>query len=175
MFLVTDPERSACVFLFPDPRDDGYRGLVEEGVSFEDCDPIWPDGAPCPEQLLGVSPNDPKVFRVFRYEHERRNAGFTPVHFQAVAVFSSWADYVMAGMRNRIRDLGRFSSMLRAFWRRQGMELAKESGIAEITPSIQRRLTRKQLDRYRLSEDEKTCHLFEAFPDDAGGGFMEVN
>jgi hypothetical protein len=52
----------------------------------------WPDGSARPDQCVGVSPEDPKAFRVFKNERDRRNAGYQLVGGTPV-VMHSWADY----------------------------------------------------------------------------------
>jgi|GEM_PF-5622866 len=69
-------------FTFQDPRDKkGFKGQVEEGVSFQ---PLpegandWKDGHERPQVgCLGVSPHDPKQYRLFGSKEECRDEGFS--------------------------------------------------------------------------------------------------
>jgi hypothetical protein len=105
MFLVKDSDMNNLVFTGEDPRKDGYRGEAEAGVTLEyDMEHVhsWPDGAPRPDPCVGVAPDDPKKYKVFKSEAERRQAGYRPVPGMPAAmpaVFGSWSNYA------RLRDL----------------------------------------------------------------------
>ncbi|HYT93680.1 MAG TPA: hypothetical protein VEL76_33485 [Gemmataceae bacterium] len=98
MFLVKDTRHGATylVFTWNDPRKDGYKGNVIEGVSLDyDMEAVhsWPDGEARPEACVGRKPDKPKHYKVFKYRSDRRAAGYQPVAGTAV-VFGSWSDYV---------------------------------------------------------------------------------
>jgi hypothetical protein len=94
MFLMRNHERNHLIFTYTDPRADGFTGDVEAGVTLEEADDVhhWPDGADSPGVCLGVSPDDPKVFKVFKYDRDRRNAGYESVGGTPI-VLHSYADY----------------------------------------------------------------------------------
>jgi len=98
MYLVTDERLGSAylVFTVQDPRQDGYKGDVIDDVRL-DYDELkvhrWDDGQRSPEACVGVAPNDPKHYKVFKSADELLTAGFTPVAGIA-ATFYSWRDYV---------------------------------------------------------------------------------
>ncbi len=98
MFLVTDrrPGAAFLVFTWVDPRKDGCRGNVIEGVSLDynmEAVHNWPDGDDCPEACVGRAVDNPKHYKVFKYSRELMGAGYQPVAGTAV-VFGSWSDYL---------------------------------------------------------------------------------
>jgi hypothetical protein len=98
VYLVEDERHGAHYYLFTveDPRKAGYRGNVIEGVTLDyDMEAVhsWPDGQSRPEVCLGQAPDNPKHFKVFKYNSERQSAGYLPVPGTAVK-FGSWADYL---------------------------------------------------------------------------------
>ena len=97
MFLVQHSRAGATdlVFIWQDPRKDGFTGTVVEGVSLDyDMERVhsWPDGHDCPEAVPGCNPADPTQYKVFKYTHDRTEAGFNPVAGM-VRVFGRWSDY----------------------------------------------------------------------------------
>jgi hypothetical protein len=97
MFLVEDARLGTpfLVFTWRDPRDDGYTGRLNENVILDNDSetvPSWPDGAARPDACLGQAPDDAKHYKVFKYESDRRQAGFHPIA-EPFAVFLSWSDY----------------------------------------------------------------------------------
>jgi hypothetical protein len=101
MFLVKDPDMHNLIFFVEDPRKDGYWGEVEAGVSLEyDMEKVhsWPDGTRRPDPCVGVDPDNPKNYKVFKFEEDRRQAGYRPVPGTPL-VFGSWSEYA------RLRDL----------------------------------------------------------------------
>jgi len=97
MFLVKDERYGVTylVFTWEDPRREGYRGQVAEGVSLDyDMEAVhaWPDGHERPEACVGQAPDNPNHYKVFRYGRDLREAGYQPVRGTAV-VFGSWSEY----------------------------------------------------------------------------------
>ncbi len=96
MYLVKDERYGATylVFTWEDPRREGYRGQVSEGVSLDynlGAD-VWPDGHERPELCVGRAPDNPNHFKVFRYGKDLREQGYQPVPGTAV-VIGSWSEY----------------------------------------------------------------------------------
>ncbi len=84
MFLVKDQRHGATylVFTAADPRKDGYRGEVMEGVSLDyDMEAVysWSDGHARPEACVGQSSENPKHYKVFKYRSELQSAGYQPI------------------------------------------------------------------------------------------------
>ncbi len=103
MFLVEDKPCGNLVFTWEDPRKAGYTGQVVEGVDLDYRMEVvhdWPEGDPRPEPRVGRNPQNPKFFKVFKYNSQRESAGYQPVDGTAV-VFGSWSDY----LRSRHPDL----------------------------------------------------------------------
>jgi hypothetical protein len=98
MFLATDQRLGApyLVFTVIDPRADGYKGELVENVSL-DYDELkvhhWGDGERSPDACVGVAPEDPKHYKVFKYAEQLQAAGYKPVAGTAVTFFR-WLDYV---------------------------------------------------------------------------------
>jgi hypothetical protein len=94
MFLVRDHERGNLVFTHRDPISDGFTGEVKAGVTLDSPQDMndFPDGCSSSEDSVGVSPDDPKAFKVFRDDQDRRKAGYARLWGNA-ANFSSWKDY----------------------------------------------------------------------------------
>ncbi len=98
MFLVKDRRLGLdnYVFTHTDPRTEGYKGDVIEGVTLDyDWNAIvpWADGQPRPNPQLGRDPNDPKHYKVFKFPEELHAAAFEFVHFNTPFVEYSWSDY----------------------------------------------------------------------------------
>ena len=93
MFLAKDHKWNNLVFTHIDPRDHGFTGDVQEDVGLS-RDPdynLWVDGRPAPNSCLGVSPDDPRAYRVFQYEAQLKEAGYHRVYGNVV--FQDWPDY----------------------------------------------------------------------------------
>jgi len=99
MFLVRDPRTNFLVYTREDPRADGYLGAVESGVTLDYPLEVheWPDGAPRPEIVVGVRGPDRKEHRVFRFDEDRRRAGYERIPGTPL-VFLSWTDYALRQM-----------------------------------------------------------------------------
>jgi hypothetical protein len=86
----------ALVFTVEDPRRDGYGGDVQCGVTFdldsEDID-TWRDGQRRPMACVGLNPGDAAHYRFFRSAADREQAGFLPVHGDAITI-ASWSKYL---------------------------------------------------------------------------------
>ncbi len=83
MFLVFVPNdllgiERYCVFTREDPRKDGYKGLVEENVLFEnDGDTAsWPDGEGRPQRCVGRASPNPKQYKVFKYRSDLEQSDY---------------------------------------------------------------------------------------------------
>lgn len=98
MFLVRD-EVPGCVYLVftqTDPREDGYAGEVEEGVTLDDAaDYSWPEGSERPMHLVGRDPARPNHYRVFKFHHELEAAGYEQVAGTAITP-GRWSSYASA-------------------------------------------------------------------------------
>jgi hypothetical protein len=97
VFLVEDKRHGTTylVFTWVDPRKQGYKGNVEDGVSLDyDMEAVhrWPDGEAAPEACVGRAPENPKHYKVFKYSSDRHAAAYQPVAGEAV-VFGTWNDY----------------------------------------------------------------------------------
>src|SRR5262249_10716796 len=96
---VKDSYMNHLVFTVEDPRKDRYRGEVDAGVNLEyDMEHVhsWPDGTRRPAPCVGVAPDNPKKYKVFKSEAERHQARYRPVLGMSAAmpaVFGSWSDY----------------------------------------------------------------------------------
>ncbi|MDB5307597.1 MAG: hypothetical protein JWO38_1799 [Gemmataceae bacterium] len=99
MYLIIDHRLGLrnFVFILTDPRKEGYKGDVDEGVSL-DYDvlaiPTWPDGEQRPEPNLGRDPTNPKRYKVFKFPRELREARFEFVDSKTPVVDYSWQDYL---------------------------------------------------------------------------------
>jgi hypothetical protein len=98
MFLVKDRRLGMdnYVFTHVDPRIDGYKGDLIEGVTLDydiSAISLWPDGQPRPKPQLGRDPKNPKHYKVFKFREELDAAGFEFVHFNTPFVAASWSDY----------------------------------------------------------------------------------
>ncbi len=178
MFLIYDTERSCHVFTQADPRDDGSIGSVQTDVTFEDDgDNDWPDGAPCPERVLGVSISEPKKYKIFKYSKDCKNAGFRILGTHFDSDYVSYAAYFCHWNKATV-TVGQLRGWLHGFWDQHGDRLIRDGGFAGVTPSLKRRLMRTYIDGepptnrnvlrlWRpLKDDEKLFHLLDAFPDD---------
>lgn len=110
MFLVEDQRPGIHNFVFTqlDPRLDGFKGPVIEGVSL-DYDILsitsWPDGRPSPQPQLGRDPANPKHYKVFKYPKELHDLGFEFVHDNSPIVVYSWHEFrKMIPMPNEIAE-----------------------------------------------------------------------
>lgn len=93
MYLVWDDE--IAVFTDSDPRLEGYKGRVEEGVTLETealGDSRWNDGEARPVSILGVLRSDPKRYKVFRDAESPRREGYTVIEGTPCPV-DSWSRY----------------------------------------------------------------------------------
>jgi hypothetical protein len=99
MFLVRDPRYNFLVFTHEDPRTDGYLGAVESDVTLHYPLAVheWPDGARCPEIVVGVRGPNRKEYRVFRFDEDRRHAGYDRVPGTPL-VYHSWTEYALRQM-----------------------------------------------------------------------------
>src|SRR5713226_3047861 len=98
MYRVEDKRYGATyqVFMWNDPRKDGYTGNVEDGVSLVyDMEAVhrWAHGTARPEAVLGRDPKNPKYYKVFKYSRELEAAGFQPVAGKTFP-FGSWSIYL---------------------------------------------------------------------------------
>jgi hypothetical protein len=98
MYLIKDRRlgMDKYVFTHSDPRTEGYKGDVLEGVTLDyDMNAIhlWPDGQRCPSPKLGRDPKNPKHYKVFKFPEELQAAGFEFVYSNTPLVVYSWSDY----------------------------------------------------------------------------------
>lgn len=98
MFLIHDRRLAMDNYVFTqtDPRTDGYKGEVIEGVTLDyDMNAIhhWPDGERRPDPQLGRDPKNPAHYKVFKFENELRAAGFRLIHSSTPFLAYSWSDY----------------------------------------------------------------------------------
>jgi hypothetical protein len=96
MYAVTvEPLNS--IFFVSDRPDPG-PWPVEEGVGLDFSSNIssWPAGEPPPEQVLCVSTEDPKLYKIFKYAHEVGRTGFRPTGRYFGGIFSkgTWERFV---------------------------------------------------------------------------------
>jgi len=104
MFLVEHQQSgfTHLVFLTADPRADGYKGPLTEGVSL-DYDmmeiPRWSEGQPTPNCVVGMSRSDPKKYKVFKYRNELEDAGYDAVAGSACPAHS-WSDYTKSATQS---------------------------------------------------------------------------
>lgn len=80
-YLIIDQPSNTYIFTGTDPRNEGYRGPVQERVALVEEYPeiqSWPEGKP-PGRCVGVSPKNRSEFRVFPSMEDCRSAGFTPL------------------------------------------------------------------------------------------------
>jgi hypothetical protein len=97
MFLVKDEQYGSTylVFTWEDPRKGGFRGEVIDGVTLDyDMEMVhaWVDGDERPDACTGQAPDNPKHFKVFRYNRDLLHEGYWPTPGIAV-VFGSWNQY----------------------------------------------------------------------------------
>ena len=98
MFLVEDKQHISpplLVFTWQNPRRDGYMGDLIEGVTldYDDAVHAWPEGTASPRTCVGRPLENPKHYKVFKYDTERRSAGYEFVP-GSVGVFETWTDYL---------------------------------------------------------------------------------
>jgi hypothetical protein len=79
MFLVKDRRLGMDNYVFTqtDPRTEGYKSDVIEGVTLDyDMNAIhlWPDRQPRPNPQLGRDPKNPKHYKVFKFREELDDA-----------------------------------------------------------------------------------------------------
>lgn len=98
MFLVKRqlPRMILYVFIWGNPRLQGYKGEQDEGVTLDyDMEAVhtWAEGEPDPDACLGQAPDNPKHYKVFKYRKQLADAGYHliphPFHVDA-----SWSKYV---------------------------------------------------------------------------------
>jgi hypothetical protein len=94
MYLVRDQRTGYLVFMHEDPRNDGYSGEVEIDTRLDYPLDVheWPDGVARPEIVVGVRGPDRREYRVFRYDKDRRQAGYKLVPGTPL-VYRTWLDY----------------------------------------------------------------------------------
>jgi hypothetical protein len=70
MYAVTLEPLNSVYFLAERPGDGPWT--VEEGVDLDLASgyDVWHEGSPCPEQVVGVSTSDPKLYKVFKYSRD---------------------------------------------------------------------------------------------------------
>jgi hypothetical protein len=98
MYLIKDRRLGRDYFIFTqeDPRKEGYKGDVVDGVILDyDMNAIhlWPDGEPRPEPRLGRDPTNQRHYKVFKFPHELQAAGFELVDYNTPILAYSWEDY----------------------------------------------------------------------------------
>jgi hypothetical protein len=98
MFLIKEQRLGTDYFVFThtDPRKEGYRGEVIDGVSLDydmNAVHLWPDGEPFPEPQLGRDPTNAKHYKVFKFPHELHASGYEFVHVNTPIVAYSLRDY----------------------------------------------------------------------------------
>jgi hypothetical protein len=84
------------VFTQADPRHDGYKGEVIEGVTLDyNMNEIhfWQEGQSRPEPQIGADPSNSKHYKVFKSPAELQAAGFVLVHTNRPFVAYSWSEY----------------------------------------------------------------------------------
>jgi len=94
MFLVIDNTTRCHVFLENDPRDDGYEGDLQEGVTLETGAATTADEVDSTAQVpcLGRAKQDPSKFQVFSCTKDCRQAGYEPTG-GVYGVFENWEEY----------------------------------------------------------------------------------
>ncbi len=96
-FLVKDTRHGMTnlIFTYEDPKKIGCTLDVDEGVSLDyDMDAVhsWPEGADAPEVCVGQDPDDPKHYKVFKYEKDCQREGYRLIPGTPL-VFGSWRAY----------------------------------------------------------------------------------
>src|SRR5260370_40377438 len=78
MYHFLDPVTSFHLFTYDDPRNDGFPGVVQDGVELEVPEGLndRPAGAPRPQICLGLSFENGKHYRVFRSATACQDAGY---------------------------------------------------------------------------------------------------
>jgi hypothetical protein len=98
MFRV-ETQRSGIkrqIFTWENPRKDGYKGDVEDGVTLDHNEEIYlyPSGSDLPVTCLGRSRSSPKEYKVFKHRRDLDAAGYEYVSAGTPPVLGSWLDYV---------------------------------------------------------------------------------
>lgn len=98
MFLLKDRRLGMdhFVFISTDPRPEGCRGEVTEGVELNyNMNAIheWPYGEPSPRPQLGRDPNNRLHYKVFRSPEELNGSGYEFVNSNSPFVVTSWTAY----------------------------------------------------------------------------------
>jgi hypothetical protein len=90
MYAVTVEPLNSIFFVSDRPEPGPWLSRVEEGVGLDFSFYIysWPDGEPPPEQVVGVSIEDPKHYKIFKYASEVERAGFRPTGKNFGGIFS---------------------------------------------------------------------------------------
>jgi hypothetical protein len=98
MFLVKDRRFGidTDIFLHTDPRNEGYKGDVIEGVELDyDMNAIhrWPQGDRRPEPRLGRDPKNDKRYKVFRSPEDLAAAAYELVNVNTPIIDDTWLNY----------------------------------------------------------------------------------
>jgi hypothetical protein len=109
MFLVAFPiphsAETQLIFCMIDPREAGYAGPVETDTELESpnlCDSSWMMAST--SRVVGLSPDSPKLYRLFKSADECRAAGFRLVGPMPVVAYRWTEAFVTAA--KRLRDSG---------------------------------------------------------------------
>jgi hypothetical protein len=101
MFLVAYPiphsAEAQLIFCMTDPRDAGYVGPVETGTELEApnlCDSSWLMAST--SRVVGLSPDSPKLYRLFKSADECRLAGFRVIGPMPVVAYRWTEAFVTA-------------------------------------------------------------------------------
>ncbi|HMO16422.1 MAG TPA: hypothetical protein PKD64_18660 [Pirellulaceae bacterium] len=100
MYVIHDTSLNHFVFTEDDPRNDDCSYAVSHDVTLElsaDVESLhemhaWPYGAEAPDVCLGRDPENESRFKVFRYDHDCRDAGFINLG-PNFSVHHTWSDY----------------------------------------------------------------------------------
>jgi hypothetical protein len=95
-YLAYDPDHDLYLFTEQNPRDEGFDGSVQAGVTLDSDYPEilrWPQGSP-PGHWLGVSDSDDTAYRIFPSREDCLSARYTPLstHFWSGRSVNEWAE-----------------------------------------------------------------------------------
>jgi len=97
MFLVKHNPFGFTNYVFTgiDPREDGFHGKFEDGVSLDYNPNVhkWDQGKPRPELTLSRSRINSKEYKVFQYPTSVNLDEFEPLPAGNIYVFHSWEEY----------------------------------------------------------------------------------